>query len=99
MMNLADLTVYTIEEQQAVKISDLVDTSVVTEPVNHAYRLIGSDGFYANIKGNPDNTWEHIQNGYIVLSTMGVTFDATLELINRYNIKNAAELKILRKIR
>lgn len=98
LLNLADLHVYTIEEQQAVKISDLVDTSVITEPVNHAYRIIGSDGFYANVKGTPDNTWEHIQNGYIVLSTMGVTFDSTLELINRYNIKDAAELKILRKI-
>ena len=98
LLNLADLPVYTIEKQQAVKISDLVDTSVVTEPVNHAYRIIGSDGFYAHMKGDPDNIWEHIKNGYIVLSTMGVTFDTTLELIKRYNIKDAAKLKILRKI-
>lgn len=98
LLNLGDVPVHSIEDQQAVKISDLVDTTVITEPFNHAYRIVGSDGFYANVKGSPDNTWEHIQNGYILLSTMGVTFDAKLELINRYKIKDVAEIRILRKI-
>ena len=97
-LNLADLPVYTIEEQKTVKLSDLVDTSLITEPYNYAYRPIGSDGFYANLKGSPDNSWDHMQDGYIVLSTMGVTFDISLGLISRYNIRDAAELKILRKI-
>jgi len=98
VVSLSELTKYTIENQEAVKLSELVDTSIVTEPDNYAYRLIGEDGFYANIKGSPDNTWNHIQAGYIVLSTMNVSFDPSLELISRYNIKEASEMKILRKI-
>ena len=97
-VNLADFTKYTIEGEETVKLSDLVDTTVLTEPHNFAYRLIGSDGFYAHIKGSPDNTWDHIQNGYIILSAMAVSFDPSLGIINRYNIKGVAELKILRKI-
>jgi hypothetical protein len=98
VVELNDLTKYTIENLEAVKLSDLVDTTLVTEPDNYTYRIIGTDGFYANVKGSPDNTWEHIQDGYILLSTMAVSFDPSLELISRYNIKDAAEMKILRKI-
>ncbi len=98
VVNLDELTKYTIENEETVKLSELVDTSIVTEPYNYAYRLIGEDGFYANIKGSPDNTWEHIQAGFIVLSKMSVSFDPSLELISRYNIKDVAEMKILRKI-
>jgi len=97
-VNLDEFPKYMIEEENAVKLSELVDTTVLTEPHNFAYRLIGSDGFYAHIKGNPDNTWDHMQNGYIILSTMAVSFDPSLGIINRYNIKDVAELKILRKI-
>jgi len=98
VVNLGELTKYTIENEETVKLSELVDTSIVTESCNYAYRLIGEDGFFANSKGSPDNTWEHIQAGYIVLSTMSVSFDPSLELINRYNIKDVAEMAILRKI-
>ncbi len=97
-VDLADLEPLLIENQEAVSIADLVDTNTYSEPSNYAYRLVGSDGFYANVKGTPDNTYEHIQGGYIVLSTMSVTFAASLDIINRYNIKDVAELKILRKI-
>ncbi|MFC1542037.1 hypothetical protein ACFL50_06270 [Candidatus Latescibacterota bacterium] len=97
-VDLADYQIVTIEGEDAVKLSGLVDTEIYTEPNNYVYRLIGSDGFYANMKGSPDNIYDHLKSGYIVLSTMWVTFDTSLGLINRYNIDDVAELKILRKI-
>jgi hypothetical protein len=97
-INLGTLPITTIENEKTIKISDLVDTETITEPDNYAYRLIGSDGFYAHSKGSPDNTWSHIQKGSIILSTMAVSLDPTLGLANRYNVKGVAEMKILRKI-
>ena len=92
------LTRHTIDGVEGVLLSDLANTFALTEPQNHAYRLIGDDGFYAHIKGNPDNTWEQIQSGYLLLSNMRIFFEPVLGLPGRYNIKNAVEMKILRKI-
>ena len=97
-VNLSDYTPQTIEGEKAILMSDLVNADVITEPYNFAYRLIGSDGFYANIKGSPDNTWDHLQGGNIILSTMNASFDPSLNLISRYAIKDVDELQILRKI-
>jgi len=97
-IDAGELTRHTIDGVEGVLLSDIADTFILTEPQNHAYRLIGDDGFYAHIKGNPDNTCEHIQSGYFILSTMRIFFDPVLELPGRYNIKNAVEMKILRKI-
>ena len=90
-VNLADYPKQTIEGEEVVSLADLVDTTKVAHPFNYGYRIIGEDGFYAHMKGNDDNTWEHIQSGYIILSSMKGNFDPSLGLINRYNIKNAAE--------
>ena len=97
-VNLADYPKQTIEGEEVVSLADLVDTTKVAHPFNYGYRIIGEDGFYAHVKGNDDNTWEHLQSGYIILSSMLGNFDPSLGLINRYNIKDAAEMKILRKI-
>ena len=97
-VNLADYPWLTIDGEEAVRLADLVDTTEVIHPLNYGYRIIGQDGFYAHVTGIDDNTWEHIQSGYIILSSMLVNFDPSLGLINRYNIKNAAEINILRKI-
>jgi len=97
-IDLADLDQQLIDSEPVIILSDLVDTSVITEPYNYAYRIVGSDGFYAHMKGSPDNTWDHLQSGYIILTTMDVTFDPSLNLSKRYNIKNAHELRVLRKI-
>ena len=98
VVNLDDLGKHTIDGEEAVMLADLVDTSIVIYPQNYAYRIIGEDGFYAHMKGNPDNTWEQLLSGYIILSQMLVYFDPSLELPGRYNIKDAAEIKILRKV-
>ena len=97
-VDLGGLPRHIIDGLDAVKLSDIVDTTLVAEPANYAYRIIGQDGFYAHVKGNPDNTWEHLQAGYLVLSAMRVSFDFSLGLPSRYNIKDVAEMKILRKI-
>lgn len=97
-IDLNNLTRLSIEGESAINLAELVDTAVITEPNNYAYRIIGSDGFYAHSNGSPDNTWEHLNKGYIVLANRGVTFDTSLGLNNRYNVNNAAELRILRKI-
>jgi len=97
-VNLDELTRFRIDGMDAVKLSDIVDTERVIDPDNHAYRIIGADGFSAHEKGNPDNIWEHLLSGYIFLSDMRVVFDSSLGLPSRYNIKSAAEMKILRKI-
>ena len=98
VIDLADLDQQLIEGEPVIILADLVDTTAITEPYNYAYRIVGSDGFYAHMKGSPDNTWDHLQSGYIVVSSMDVTFDPSLNLIKRYNIKNAHELRVLRKI-
>ena len=97
-VNLDNLDKHTIDGEEAVMLADIVDTSIVIYPQNHAYRIIGEDGFYAHMKGNPDNTWEQLQSGYIILSRMSSYFDPSLELPGRYNIKDAAEMRILRKV-
>lgn len=97
-IDLNDFTSYTIEGTKAVLLSDLVDTSLVAYPHNYAYRIIGEDGFYAHSKGNPDNIWDHLLAGYLLLPSMNTTFDTSLGLPSRYNIKETAEMKIIRKI-
>ena len=97
-VNLSDLSMHIIDGEEAVNLSDIVNTLNVTDPHNNAYRIIGSDGFYAHMKGNADNIWEHFQSGYILLYTMRVFFDPSLEITGRYNIKDVAEIKIIRKI-
>ena len=98
VLELDDLDTIKIDNLDTIMLTALVDTSVVTEPRNYAYRFVGADGFYAHQKGDPDNTWEQLQGGYLTLSTMKVSFDPSLELLSRYNIKDVQELKIVRKI-
>jgi len=97
-VDLGDLPTETIEGEEVVDVIGLVDSTEVVDTINYAYRFIGSDGFCAHIKGDPDNTWEHMHNGYIVLSNMRVMFDPGFGLANRYNVTGVATLEILRKI-
>jgi len=98
VMNLDNFRKHIIDGEEAVILADLVDTSIVIYPQNYAYRIVGEDGFYAHMKGDPDNTWEQLQSGYIILSRMSSCFDPSLELPGRYYVKDTAEMEILRKI-
>ncbi len=88
----------TFEGDEAIRLSDFVDSTMTDYPKIYAYRVIGSDGFYAAKKGSPDNVWEHMQKGYLKLSDRKATFDASLGLAGRYYVKDVASIELLRKI-
>lgn len=86
------------EGEQAIRFSDLIDSAITARPQIYAYRIIGSDGFYAALKGSPDNVWEHMQKGYLKLSDRKADFDQSLGLSKRYFVSDVASIELLRKI-
>jgi len=88
----------TFEGKEVIRLSDFIDSAVTVYPDIYAYRVIGSDGFYAAKKGSPDNTWEQIQKGYLKLSDRRVTFEPSLGLEGRYYVKDVVSMELLRKI-
>jgi hypothetical protein len=86
------------EGDESIRLSDFIDSVVTELPEIYAYRVIGSDGFYAALKGSPDNTWEHMQKGYLKLSNRMSTFESSLGLMGRYFVKDVASIELLRKI-
>lgn len=88
----------TFEGNEAIRLSDFIDSAVTVYPPIYVYRVIGSDGFYAAKKGSPDNTWEQIQKGYLRLSDRMAAFDPSLGLEGRYYVKDVASIELLRKI-
>jgi hypothetical protein len=86
------------EGEEAIRLSDFVDSTMTDYPQIYAYRIIGSDGFYAAKKGSPDNVWEHMQKGYLRLNDRRATFESSLELSGRYYVKDVASIELLRKI-
>jgi hypothetical protein len=86
------------EGGEAIRLSDFVDSTMTDYPQIYAYRIIGSDGFYAAQKGSPDNVWEHMQKGYLRLKDRRVTFESSLGLLGRYYVKDVASIELLRKI-
>ena len=83
---------------EAIRLSDFIDSVITRRPEIYAYRVIGSDGFYAALKGSPDNVWEHMQKGYLKLSNRKAAFDQTLGLPGRYSVRDVASIELLRKI-
>jgi hypothetical protein len=88
----------TFEGNEAIRLSDFIDSAVTVYPSIYVYRVIGSDGFYAAQKGSPDNTWEQIQKGYLRLSDRMAAFDPNLGLEGRYYVKDVVSIELLRKI-
>jgi hypothetical protein len=88
----------TFEGDEAIRLSDFIDSTMTDYPEIFAYRVIGSDGFYAAKKGSPDNVWEHMLQGYLRLSDRRATFDPSLGLAGRYYVKDVVSVELLRKI-
>ncbi len=86
------------EGEQAIRLSDFIDSVITERPAIYAYRVVGSDGFYAHMKGSPDNLWEHMQKGYLKLSNRRAAFEQSLGLEGRYYVKDVAGIELLRKI-
>lgn len=86
------------EGDQAIRLSDFIDSTITDYPQIYAYRVIGSDGFYAATKGSPDNVWDHMQKGYLKLDNRRAVFDPSLDLLGRYYVKDVEAIELLRKI-
>ena len=88
----------TFEGDEVNRLADLIDSTMTDFPQIYAYRVIGSDGFYAAKKGSSDNIWEHMQKGYLKLTDRKATFERSLGLAGRYYVNDVASIELLRKI-
>ena len=104
-----DLPSFQVDDLEAISLSSFVDTFLVPpywdEDVMfdlrelYGYRIQGQDGFSASIKGYTDNTWDHMELGYLFTASRQVVFpDDVIDLAGAYNVKDAARILILRKI-
>ncbi len=106
---LNDLPSIDVDGEEAVRLDEFVDTSIVHMYVDkddnqhdarflYAYRIVGDDGFSASKKGYPDNTWDQMPLGYILKSTRRVMFpDEAIDLPGAYNVKETRYIHVLRK--
>ena len=97
-----DFTASTFQDRPAIPLQDLIGVDAVESPVLHAFRLIGTDGFYANMpgKGYGDNTWTQLSVGYLDLIDFGVVFQTELDPMLRkgHNVKWLIRVEVLRAI-
>jgi len=95
-------------ENDAIWLSSFVDTELIPnyedEDVSYdarllySYRIEGEDGFCAAIKGYPNNIWDHMDKGYVMIATRRVVFpDDLLDLPGAYNVKDVRHIRIERK--
>jgi len=76
-----------------VKDSTIYDTRSL-----YAYRIEGDDGFSASVKGYPDNIWDHMKKGYVLIASRRVVFpDDLIDLPGAYNVKDVRHIRIKRK--
>jgi hypothetical protein len=96
-------------ENDAIWLYSFVDT-ILIPPVQgdtisydarnlYAYRIEGDDGFSAAVRGYPDNTWDQMDKGYLMVLSRRVIFpDDLLDLPGAYNVKFARNIRINRKV-
>jgi hypothetical protein len=98
----ADYTPATYNGRPAIPLRDLLGTDVVPFPDLYGYRIIGTDGYYANMpgKGYGDNTWSQVGIGYLDLVDYRVIFETTLDPMLRkgHNVKYVIRVEVLRSI-
>lgn len=109
-ISFGDLPKIDVDGAEAIQLSEFIDTTLIpmfedrddslydARPL-YAYQIIsGEDGFSASgSKGYPDNTWEHMTQGYIVTSTKRAMFPEELGLESAYNVRNVANIFVHRK--
>jgi hypothetical protein len=104
-----DLPKIDVDGEEAIQLSEFVDTSFVpmfedrdsvlydTRPL-YAYQIIGADGFSpSGSRGYPDNIWQQMTQGYIIISTQRAMFPESLGLAGGYNVRDARYIHIHRK--
>lgn len=98
------LTWFDADGEDAIQLNEFVDTTLIPlfdgydmRPL-HAYRIVGDDGFSASVKGYPDNTWEEMGLGHIMVATRNVIFpDDLIDLAGAYNVKETRRIFAYRK--
>jgi len=97
-----DFEPITYQNRPALRLRELVGDELVAQPELYGYRLIGIDGFYANMpgKGYGDNTWEQLLIGYLDLSDFRVIFETERDpnLRKGHNVKWLIRVELLRSI-
>lgn len=109
-MQFADLPKITVEGEETIRLNEFVTTSLVPEYVDddsvhydsrvlYAYQIIGEDGFSASgDRGYADNTWAHLNLGYLLTSNRRVIFpDDSIDLPGAYNVQGALYFVLHRK--
>ena len=108
--NIATLKKQMQDENEAIWLEAFIDTSLIPFFIDreensydsrylYAYRIVGDDGFSASFRGYPDNVWEHMFLGYVLILTRRVVFpDELIDLAGAYNVKDVAHIRINRKI-
>jgi hypothetical protein len=108
-VELDDLPAVEVDDLQVVYLHHLVSDElippVISNDVSHearilyAYQIEGDDGFSAHgNRGYPNNTWDHLQLGYIIKSTRRVIFpDEAIDLPGAYNVRETRHVRIWRK--
>jgi len=98
-----------VSENDAIWLYSFVDTILIPKVESdgttydarnlYAYRIEGDDGFSASGKGYPDNIWNHMDKGYVIILSRRVVFpDDLLDLPGAYNVKDARNIRINRMI-
>ncbi len=84
---------------------DLIPPFIDRNEVSHdtrvlySYQIFGEDGYSAHgTRGYPNNTWDQMELGYIVRSTMRVRFPESIGLPGAYNVRDARQMQVWRKI-
>lgn len=103
------LATFDIDGQTCIHFSEFVDT-VLIAPYNddgdvydrrplYCYQIEGVDGFSAHVnRGYANNTWTHLTEGYVTLSTERAGFPESLGLPGAYNVSDVARIKVFRKL-
>lgn len=110
-LKLSDFPQIDVDGEKAVQLSSLIDTNLVPpfrdkKGVAHearklyAYHIIGEDGFSASVdRGYANNVWEHLTIGFIMTRSRNILFPKpAIDLAGAYNVKNAAQIRLNRKI-
>jgi len=98
----ADFAPESREGHPAIPLQALVGADAVSDPVLYGYRLIGTDGYYADMPGKRygDNTWAQLAIGYLDLATLRVVFATEQDPMLRkgHNVKWLIRVDVLRSI-
>lgn len=96
-------------ENDGIWLKDFISTTLIPNATDkdgnayearalYCYRNEGEDGFSASVKGYADNTWDHMNKGYILVDARRVIFpDDLIDLPGAYNTQDVRHIRTFRK--